>query len=50
MKPRNNKLAAVYSIWPPTEKQFLFMASHNGKVFFAAVNSDEGFKPLLETM
>ena len=50
VKLRNNEWAPVYSMWPRAKPQFLFMAGHNGKVFFAAVNSDGGFKPLLETM
>ena len=45
-----NDNAPIYSSWPLGGSQFLFMAGHNGKVFFGAVNSDGGYKPLLETM
>ena len=38
--------SAIYSIWPKSEKQFLFEASMFGKVGFAAINSDHAFKPL----
>ena len=38
--------SAIYSIWPKNEEQFLFQASMFGKVGFAAINSDNVFKPL----
>jgi len=47
LNPVNIK-TAIYSSWSPGNGQFLFSASHVGKVSFIAVNSDGGFSPVLE--